>query len=161
MTNIPKNYHLIKKVALTNMHLYSTNGSIKKYNSVKSILMEYYTKRLELYEKRREYMLNKLKEVLDLLSYKVKFILLIVNKKLVINNKKKSEIEDYLKKNKFPKYNKTYNYLLGMQLYTLTYEKIRELKKQMKNKKAEYKQLKELSASDIWRNELMQLKLNL
>ena len=80
---------------------------------------------------------------------------------MVINNKKKSEIEDYLKKNEFPKYNKTYNYLLGMQLYTLTYEKIRELKKQMKNKKAEYKQLKELSASDIWRNELMQLKLNL
>ena len=78
-------------------------GSTDTLRSVKSILVEYYSKRLELYEKRREYMLNKLKEELDLLSYKVKFILLIVNKKLVINNKKKSEIEKFLKKNKFPK----------------------------------------------------------
>ena len=36
------------------MHLYSLNGSIKKYNSIKDILREYYDERLSMYGKRKD-----------------------------------------------------------------------------------------------------------
>ena len=45
------------------------------------------------YQKRKDYQLNILKYQLDMLSYKVKFILMVIEKKLKINNRKKSSIE--------------------------------------------------------------------
>ena len=68
---------------------------------------------------------------MELLNFKVKFILMVVQKKLTVNNRKKDSIEKDLLKNKFPKLgpNKNYQYLLGLPIYSLTYEKIEELKK--------------------------------
>jgi len=159
MKNISMNYRLIKKVSLTNMHLFSSNGTIKKYNTIKDIMMEFYENRLNLYDKRREYQLDKIKKELELISYKVKFILMVVEKKLIINNRKKKDIEVDLEKHKFPKLGdpKTYNYLLSLPIYNLTYEKIEELKKQEKEKNTEYDNLLSLSSSDIWKTELQEL----
>ncbi len=160
-TNIVKRFHLQKSIKLTNMHLYSVDGSIKKYNTINDIIQEFYIERLNIYDKRREYILNQLKYQLDILSYKVKFILMVVRKELKVNNRKKNIIEEELIKHKFPKYgknindeNKTFNYLLGMSIYSLTYEKIEELKEQMKNKESEYNELFNKNAKELWFEEL-------
>jgi DNA topoisomerase II len=153
-----KKWKLVKKYSTTNMHLYNKEGRIQKYNSVKEILYEYYEIRLELYQKRKDYQLNILKNQLDMISYKVKFILMILEKKIKINNKKKKEIETKLEEEKFPKFDNNYNYLLGMQLYSLTYEKIEELKKTKDEKEAEYNKLKNLTPCDMWRLELEEIK---
>jgi hypothetical protein len=55
--------------------------------------------------------LETLEKQLKLISYKVKFILMIVEKKLDINNKKKVEIEEKLIEHKFPKIDESYKYL--------------------------------------------------
>lgn len=158
--DIMKEFKLVRKIGLTNMHLYSNDGCIKKYNSIKEIMMEYYHKRLELYEKRKEYILNILKNQLDTLSYKCKFILMVVEKKLIVNNRKKIDIEGDLIKHKFPKLgdNNDYNYLLGMPIYSLTYEKIEELKKQINIKETEYNNLMNKTGKDLWKDELNELK---
>ncbi len=54
--------------------------------------------------------------------------------------------------------NKSYDYLLGMPIYQLTYEKIEELKKQKDIKDAEYNKLNKMKPHDIWKNELVELK---
>ena len=77
---------MIKKHTLSNMHLYGVNGSIKKYDSIKDILTEYFHHRLELYQKRKDYILNKLEKDLELINYKVKFILMVINNELIVNN---------------------------------------------------------------------------
>jgi DNA topoisomerase-2 len=160
--DIEKKYHLEKSIKLTNMHLFCVNGNIKKYSTVKQIMEEFYIERLSLYDKRREYYLNLLKYELDILSYKVKFILMVVEKKLIVNNRKKNDIEDDLDKNNFIKdENNSYNYLLGMPIYSLTYEKIEELKKQMNNKETEYETLKNKTGKDIWKEELTDLLKNI
>ena len=159
ITNFEKTFNLVKKYSTTNMHLYSVNGSIKKYKDIKEIINEYYDERLKLYQARRLYQLNVLKNELDMIGYKVKFILMIINKELKVNNKKKIVIEGKLEKHKFPRLgiNKDFQYLLGMPIYSLTYEKVEELKKQEKEKKAEYKKLEKLTPGDIWRSELDEL----
>jgi DNA topoisomerase II len=159
ISDIEKTYRLKKKYGTSNMHLYSVNGCIKKYDNIKDIFEEYFNERLILYKKRKEHQLNILKNELDILSYKVKFILGVINKEIKINNRKKAIIENKLFVLKFPKLgtNQSYQYLLGMPIYSLTYEKVEELKKQQKNKETEYNNLEKLTPQNIWKKELDEL----
>jgi len=152
-------YHLIKKISIGNMHLYNRKGAIQKYETIEAILDEFFIVRLELYQKRKDYLLEELEKQLKLISWKVKFILMIVEKKLEINNKKKSEIETQLEKNKFPKIDGTYNYLLSMPIYNLTQEKIDELKKQEKDKQEEHELLTKKTPEQLWASDLEELEI--
>jgi DNA topoisomerase-2 len=156
--DIIKNFHLTSKVSINNMHLYSTKGKLTKYTTIRDIFDEYYLHRLELYAKRREFQLNELKDELDMLSEKARFILMVVNEELIINKRKKGEIEDDLEENDFKKINTNYDYLLNMPIYQLTFEKIEELKKQKDIKETEYNKLNKMKPHDIWKNELIELK---
>jgi len=159
--DVDKLLHLNRKYSITNMHLYGPEGHIKRYHTVEEIMNDYYSVRIGLYKARKEYQLNILEYQLKIISFKVKFILMVVKKEIEINNKKKQEIEEALEKNSFPKFGKnkndqklTYDYLLTMPIYNLSYEKIEELKKQHQDKEAEYKELEALTPEDIWTREL-------
>lgn len=156
--DIEKLYKLVRKISIGNMHLYNQYGTITRYNSIIEILEDYYNVRLELYEERKKNKLDSLQKQLLMISYKVKFILLIVENKLKINNKKKSEIENNLVEHKFPKIDDSYNYLLNMPIYNLTYEKIEELKKQQKEKESEFEILSSMTPEKLWINDLNELE---
>jgi len=158
--DINKQFHLTSKVSINNMHLYSTKGKLTKYNTIRDIFDEYYTHRLELYAKRREFQLNELKDELDMLSNKARFILMVVNDELVVSKRKRGEIEDDLEENDFKKMGTghNYDYLLNMPIYQLTFEKIEELKKQKECKETEYNKLNKMKPHDIWKTELTELK---
>jgi len=163
VTNITKDFHLTNKVSLNNMNLFSVDGSIKKYESPFEIMAEYYHTRLDLYEKRKQYMLDTLKNGVNLISNKMKFILMVVDDKLIINRRNKNDIVKDLETNKFPKLstngdNVSYDYLLKMEIYDLTMEKINLLQKKMDEKQNEYDTLENLTVIDIWKGELNTLK---
>lgn len=153
---------LIKKISSSNMVLFDTDGKIKKYATVNDIIDEWYEVRLGVYEKRRQKELDVLKKEFELISWKVKFILSIVENKLEIRNKKKMEIEKDLEENGFPKLSKnsdepSYDYLLKMDLYKLTHEEIEKLKKEQNDKEIEVGKLEGMEAKEIWRIELDEL----
>lgn len=159
--DIDKVYHLCKKYSINNMHLYGPEGHIKRYENVEEIMKDYYKVRLDLFQKRKDHQLDILEHQLKIISYKVKFIMMVVDKKLDVNNKKKTEIEDKLEKHKFPRLGKSkddpkvsYDYLLSMPIYNLTFEKIEELKKQEHEKQTEYDDLSSKTPEDIWIGEL-------
>lgn len=163
--DIEKTYHLVKKCGLTNMHLFNSKGAIQKYRSVLDIIDEYYIVRLEIYKKRKAYQLEILEHQLELINYKTKFILMIVEEKLFVNNKSKAEIETQLEKHKFPKLgknrndpNKSYDYLVSMPIYNLTKEKIEELLKQQNDKQLEFDTLNNKTIETIWYEELDKLE---
>ena len=151
---LEKMFHLRKNVSISNMHLYNYNGTITRYDTVNDIIHEFYKVRLGLYQERKDYKLEHLKNQLNLISWKVKFILMIIEKKLEVNNKKKSDIEEKLVQHKFPKIDDSYNYLLSMPIYNLTLEKIEDLKKQEKEKQTEYDNLFGMKPQDLWINDL-------
>ena len=81
--------------------------------------------------------------------------------KIDINNKKKVDIELLLEKNKFPMIGKnkddtklSYDYLLSMPIYSLSWEKIEELKELEKDKQSEYNILNGKTPEMIWSEEL-------
>ena len=86
---------------------------------------------------------------------------MIINKEIDINNKKKCDIENILKENKFPELGKSFNdtslsyeYLLSMPLYNLTKEKLDELRNNNDMKEIEYNELNDKNPIDIWLEEL-------
>ena len=156
-------FKLTSNIKLSNIHFYDTNNVINKYKNVKELFLEFYEFRLNKYIERKEAQLEILKRDLEFLSYKVKFILMVINGELKINNKKKDKLEKELEKLEFPRLsrnneNESYNYLLSMPLWSLTKEKVDELQKQHDDKETEYETLKTTSEEEIWLSELDELE---
>ena len=83
------------------MVLFDPQGKIKKYDSVLDILKEFYNLRLTFYDKRKEHLLSQLRKQLEMLDNKVRFLLAIIEGKLVINKKKKDALLKELIQMKF------------------------------------------------------------
>ena len=79
---------LVKSFKTSNMHLYNNEGTINKYTDVLDIIEEFYDTRIDMYTKRKEYLIGKYTNELDLLKYKAKFIRYVIEKKLLFKKKK-------------------------------------------------------------------------
>jgi DNA topoisomerase-2 len=158
---LEKEFQLVRMINLGNMTAYDKNVKIKKYTSITQILNEFFDVRLDFYDKRKKYLLKKLKSEIDILKSKVKFINLVISKKIKLFNKKKDEIINILEKQKdlikLP--NETpYDYLIRMSFYSLTKEKIDELTNLLKTKQKLYDALNKKKIENIWLDDLMNLK---
>jgi len=152
-------FKLIKKISITNMHLYNKDDKIQKYGNVNDILREFYYVRLEGYTKRKQYFLGKYKKELDLLKWKMKFIEDVLVDKIVVNRKKRDDIVTQLTKKNYPTFgDDKYDYLLTLPIHSFTYEKIEELKEKIENKEEEIELLDSKSEKEIWMDELDELK---
>jgi galactokinase/mevalonate kinase-like predicted kinase len=153
-------FKLVKKISVTNMHLYDPDDKIKKYNNVNEILKEFYQIRLDAYTTRKNYYLDKYRQELDVLKWKMKFIEEVLEDKIVINRKKRDEIVAQLTKKKYPNMgDEKYDYLLTMPIHSFTYEKIEELQEKINNKESEMKTLDSKPEKQIWSEELDEFKL--
>lgn len=162
---IEKELKLTTTLSVTNMYLYNTESQICKYDYVEDIFIDFYTFRLNAYKKRKEHMIKHLENIMMLLNYKVKFIQDFISKKIILNNKKGSEVLKKLEELKYPKMNndayasddqKTYNYLTGMQIWSLTEEKIEELNNELNKSKIQYEEYLKTPVEEIWKNEILE-----
>ncbi|QTF49396.1 topoisomerase II [Acanthamoeba polyphaga mimivirus] len=155
---------LVKPLNLTNMHLFNEKGKIKKYDTYGAILRNFVKVRLNLYQKRKDYLLGKWKKEMDILKWKVKFIEYVIEGKIVIfkngKSKKKEEVLKALEDLKFPKFivgnesSPSYGYITSIGLFNLTLEEVEKLKKQLADKKQELAILEAKSPEEIWEEEL-------
>ena len=86
---------------------------------------------------------------------------MILDKKIIIEKKKKKEIEEQLEKNNFIRIDNNYDYLLGMNLWSLTEEKIKELQNKIKDLQKQYKTLEKTPEKQLWLEELKDLRKNI
>lgn len=63
-----KVFKLQSSINLTSMVLFDQNGVLKRYDSAEQILKEFFTLRMDLYHKRRDYMLGLLEAEASKLS---------------------------------------------------------------------------------------------
>ncbi|KAF2070654.1 hypothetical protein CYY_008032 [Polysphondylium violaceum] len=108
--DVEKKFKLVGSISETNMVAFDEDGRIKKYENTAEIQQHFYNIRLQYYQKRKDFLVEKLNEEYNRLSNKARFILAVVNKELVISNVKKVDIMKKLKEMKFDKiYNKNVN----------------------------------------------------
>jgi hypothetical protein len=151
---------LVTPLSLTNMHLFDENGKIRKYSSYGSILKKYAAIRLELYQKRKDYLLDKWKKEINILYWKLKFVENVISEKIVVFRKKTDEIIEQLEDLKFPKIvigdrnNPSYDYLTSMSILKFTEDEVEKLKDQIEKMRKEIGILEGKSPSQIWEEEL-------
>ena len=74
VTGLCKYFELESKISKRNMHLFDSTGVIKKYESPKEILLEFYAIRSEFYAKRKTYFISYLKAEIATLDNKISYI---------------------------------------------------------------------------------------
>ena len=182
---LEKYFKLTKLFNTNNMYLFNDELILSKYNNVNDILLDFYDIRLEYYNLRKEYLVKRLTKELVILNSKVKFINEYIDGTLDINRKTKDYIISLLEERNYPKIiddnmksnsndqdNSTdqnentetqgsYDYLIRMQLVSLSSEKIIELERQRDNKSEELSQLQSKSNKDLWKTDLLNILDNL
>jgi DNA topoisomerase-2 len=135
-------------------------GKLKIFESAEEILKYFVDFRLIYYEKRKEYQLQTLLHELRVLGNRGKFIKLILDGKLIVNNTPKSEIITQIEQNSFDKVDDSYDYLLRMPIYSLTKEVFDKLKSDFTSKKEEIEILKSKDPKELYLKDLNELKKN-
>lgn len=129
------------------------NNSTKEFNSVKDIFKEYCKIRIEFLEKRLKSEIERLESEKNYLNECVSFILEVINN--TINPKVK---KDLLEKELASKGYKTIDKLISMPIYSLTEDKVEELKKRLENKILELEKMKKETPITLWKNDLKELE---
>ena len=105
------------------------------------------------YEKRKEYWLSKMGKDISMLEAKIRFIDSFVKGELELRNRKEVDIVKDLKKMGLPEFG-GYDYLLNMQVRSLTKERIEKLKKQLKDVKDKSKKLEGTTEKELYMKDL-------
>lgn len=135
------------------------NNKIIIFNNTDELLKYYYKIKLESVKKRKEHQLIKLKQNLSELLSKAFFIMQVIKGEILVNNKKKDDIISQLENfDKIIKVDDSYDYLLRLPIYSLTKEKVEEIKENISGLKEKIKILETTDAKDIWLSELEELE---
>lgn len=161
-TRLEKTFKLINTISTTNMHYYDCDFKITKSTDPRDIIEKFVTQRIAFYQKRKNHILTNLKNEIDLLEVKIRFIYEYIQGKLKINNKRKAEIVSILETAKYPKQDEDYDYLLRMPLYSLTKDKIEELEQKLAQRKQEHTTLTKQTKEELWGLDIQEItdKLN-
>tara|TARA_B110000305_G_C19461933_1_gene655093 strand:+ start:1278 stop:4667 length:3390 start_codon:yes stop_codon:yes gene_type:complete len=159
INNLEKTLKLVNTYTTTNMHLFNEEEKLKKYTSVVDIINDYYHVRLKGYTKRKQNIILILKNELNILSNKKRYIEEILENTLDLRKKKKDEIIAILKKKKYDTLDDDdYKYLLKMSMDSVSYENIEKINNEWGRKKKELDYYLKVTETEIWRGELIKLK---
>ncbi len=154
---------LIKMLKLeeSQTEIYSTLdefGKLKIFESTADIIKYFIEFRLGFYQKRKDFIIDKISNDIKTLGNRGRFIKLILDGKLLINNKMKSEIVDQLGSLGIEKMEDNYDYLLRMPIHSLTKETFDKIKEDFTNKKSDLNKIKSTLPKDMYLSDLSELK---
>jgi DNA topoisomerase II len=152
---------LTKTIKISNMHAFGTDFTIKKYSSIRKIIDEFYTIRLEKYKERKKFLLKQLKEELSINESKMNWLSMILNNKIDLRKLKQQDIINTLTKKKLVMKNDSYDYLLNMSIKEMSKDNLERLKEKIKTIKIKIKDLEKKSPTDLYRNDLNELTAEL
>lgn len=145
---------LIKKVS-ENYTCIDENNKIVVYESVKEIIDHYIEVKLKSLEARKEHLKGKLEDEIRYDYSKYLFIKMIVENSLIVAKRKKDDIiKDLDKVKDILTKDDSYDYLLNMNILSLTEERMTKLESDIKTKKADLDALIKKSIQQLWTEEI-------
>lgn len=151
---------LYSTISTTNMHVFTAEDKLKKYECVEDMMDDYYEVRLAYYDRRKQYQIQHLEEELAVLTNKAKYIQALLNGTIDLRNKKKTEIHALFQSHELVEQETTdgYRYLLGMSMDTVTEEKVEALKAEQAKQQLELERLQSTTVMQRWQSELEELE---
>ena len=160
ITELEKLFKLYNIVSTSNMHLFDENEQLHKYNTVKDIQEKFFKYRLNMYTKRKNYLISKLEKEVKIANNIARFIKYNLEDKIDLRKKKNDQVIKILSDYKFDLHedDKNYNYLIKMPLDSVTEENVEKINLNMENKLKELDKIKNTDEEDMWIDELNILK---
>ena len=144
-----------------NLTCLDEHGKLIIFNNVIDLINYFVKFRLSFYDKRKAYILNKLKRENDYLSNRAKFIKSIIDNKLKINNRPKADIVLDLEKMKFLKIDSSFDYLLNMSIQSMTKEKYESLLNEVQTNEIAQKEIESQEPIQMYISDLKELRKKL
>ena len=141
-----------------NMHLFNVKEQLKRYNTVREIIDEFYDERLIMYEKRRQYRLKNIEMILKTINNKVLYIEGLLNNNIDLRSKSGSMIESMLLEYGLDKEKDSYQYLTKMAMDSVSKENVEKLQNQKVGLDVEFKKLQSSNAKSLWFADLEELE---
>ena len=156
-----KCFKLLSQVNTGNMHLFGPDDKLKKYDSPESIIDDYFDKRLEMYEERKEYMVKQITKELTVLKNKYRYIQANLDDDIDLRRKSKQDITTLLLEKKFDMIDddQDFKYLTKMPMDSVTQENVEKLSRQYDDKGNELKSLNNTTVQQMWLSELKDFNL--
>lgn len=155
VSDLEKMFKLVGKMHLTNMYLYNQEACIQKFLDVQEILEYFYVRRLDMYIKRKQYILEEYQEQLDTITEKLEFIRLVCNEPELVFRQTKETIKRNLTERGF----RRLDTLLSITIGQWTEEKMYDLSEQVITLQELKSELESKSPQDLWNQDLTSLKL--
>ena len=146
--------HLKTPISETNMVLFDNNNNLHKYNDVSEILSTFCIERLELYKKRKMYLINQLQVTCNELENKYRFVKSVVDKQIELQDKTDDELISMLQESNYLLVEDSYNYLLNISIRRFTKKNCESMQEQITKYKNELNDVMEKSEKDTWLEEL-------
>lgn len=168
-----KNLKLSRTIRTTNMVVFTEYGSIQKYNSAEEIIDSFCNIRYSFYVKRKRMILNNLEKTIKMLGNKKRFLQEVRDGEFKLfedvkgkrQSRKTSDIVKDLEQRKYDKDLENneeddeekkggYEYLLRLQISSITAEKIEKLEKDIASNISERDKLQATSEDALWLRDL-------
>ena len=148
-----------KTISTGNMVFWNDDNKICKYDNAFDIIEEFCLLRYSYYIDRKEYQLKKLEENLLIITQKRKFIMQVMDGKIVVFRKKKAVLEAELEKKGYEKDVRkesegNYNYLIKLPVSTFTEEELKKLEEEYITAKKRLAELQNTTEKQLWLNDL-------
>ena len=150
------NYRTLKlkrTMGMSNMVLLDDESRPVRYDTSFDILEAFCYRRLPIYQRRKDYVLEHLTQEITAMNHKIRFIRAVINKDIRIINRKVAEIRAGMEALDIP-----YEVYEGSKTRNLSEDDIDVLIRQIAVKQAERDLLEQTSAAQIWLNELDELE---
>ena len=135
------------------------NNRIREFKNIKEIVDAFIKIRLEYYDKRKKYLLEKYMDEIQIDASKYLWCKGVIDETIKIKNKKKDDIVKQLDKiDKIVQKDGSYNYLLNMPMSSITKEKMDELTTKIKSLKETIKDTQKKTIEEMWLNDLDEIE---
>jgi len=157
---LEKQFKLFTTNTTTNMHLFDANDKLKKYANVVEIIDNYFDTRLQLFQVRKNYLIDALTKELCLLSNKSKYIKENLDGTVDLRKKKRDEVVAMLKAKGYDIMDddEDYKYLTRMPMDSVTEENVAKLLKEHGDKTTELATVQSQTIQQMWFGELNKLE---
>jgi DNA topoisomerase-2 len=146
-----KMFLLERYLSMSNFTLIDINGYPTKFENTNQILEVYYTRMIQLYDRVRQTRLVNIKNEVEDLTFRIRFIQAIVDKKLNVMDRKKVDI---LKDMAAMKPSIPEKYLNSVKIHELTKEDIEEMTQKRTKLYDLYATTEKLTSEKLWLDKL-------
>jgi len=158
INGVEKLLKLTTSISNTNMHMFDADRKLHKYGSIEEIIDDFYKVRIDVYEKRKAYLIDILEKKLVKLSNKARYIQETLEGIIDLRRKKAQVVTELLTERKFDLIDGDYKYLIKMPMDSVTEENVASIMKDRDNAVKELELLRKTSLEKMWLSELDNLE---